>query len=76
MEYPIDLPGGAQLSTEIIARSLSSDPGAGYEAVVICPELLSHGADDYPFRIRTYPMGEKRFPNLLKNDLSHSKTEN
>ncbi len=66
MEYPIDLPGGAQLSTEMIAAALSACPGYGYEPVVICPELLNRSASDYPFRILTYSMGEKRFPNLLK----------
>ncbi len=66
MEYPIDLPGGAQLSTEMIAAALAVNPQSGYESVVICPELLSRSVSDYPFRIRTYPMGEKRFPNLLK----------
>ncbi len=66
MEYPIDLPGGAQLSTELIAAALAENPGYGYEAVVICPELLSRRTTDFPFRILTYPMGEKRFPNLLK----------
>lgn len=65
MEYPIDLPGGAQLSTEIIAAALSADPGHGYEPVVICPELINTDSS-YPFRVLTYPMGEKRFPNLLK----------
>ncbi len=66
MEYPIDLPGGAQLSTEMIAAALAVDPQYGFESVVICPELISRKVSDYPFRIRTYPMGEKRFPNLLK----------
>ncbi len=66
MEYPIDLPGGAQLSTEMIASALSENPGYGYESVCICPELLTKKEADLPFRIRTYPMGEKRFPNLLK----------
>ena len=66
MEYPIDLPGGAQLSTELIAAALAENPGYGYEPVVICPELLSRKVSDYPFRILVYPMGEKRFPNLLR----------
>ena len=66
MEYPIDLPGGAQLSTEMIAAALSDHPEYGYESIVICPELLTKQVSDYPFRILTYPMTEKRFPNLLR----------
>lgn len=66
MEYPIDLPGGAQLSTEIIASALADHSGYGFESVVICPELLSRKKEDFPFRILDYPMGEKRLPNLLK----------
>ncbi len=66
MEYPIDLPGGAQFSTEILASALALDPGSGYEPVCICPEFLSKNEEDYPFKILTFPMGEKRLPNLLK----------
>jgi len=66
MEYPLDLPGGAQLSTEMIASALALHPEYGYESVVICPELLNRDEADYPFRILTYPMTEKRFPNLLR----------
>ena len=66
MEYPLDLPGGAQLSTEMIAEALVRHPEYGYESVVICPELLSRSKADYPFRVLTYPMTEKRFPNLLR----------
>ena len=66
MEYPIDLPGGAQLSTEIIASALALNPEFGYKCVCICPELLSKKKEDYPFKILTYPMGEKRLPNLIK----------
>ena len=66
MEYPLDLPGGAQLSTEIIASALADHSEYGYESVVICPELLSRKKNDFPFRILDYPMGEKRLPNLIK----------
>ncbi len=66
LEYPIDLPGGAQLSTELIAEALKVNPEYGFEPIVICPELINKRTVDYPFRILTYPMGEKRFPNLLK----------
>ena len=66
MEYPLDLPGGAQLSTEMIASALALHPEYGYESVVICPELLSRKKAGYPFKILTYPMTEKRFPNLVR----------
>ncbi|MCR5485915.1 MAG: glycosyltransferase family 4 protein [Lachnospiraceae bacterium] len=66
LEYPIDLPGGAQMSTLSICEGLSAHPEYGYEPVVICPELLSRRKEDYAFRILTYPMGEKRIPNLWK----------
>ena len=62
----MDLPGGAQLSTEMIASALAEHPEYGYESVVICPELLNRRVSGCPYRILTYPMGEKRFPNLLK----------
>ena len=54
MEYPIDLPGGAQLSTKSICDALVDHPEAGYEPVVICPELLTTSESDYSFKIRTY----------------------
>ena len=65
MEYPIDLPGGAQLSTKSISDALVDHPEAGYEPVVICPELLTTSESDYSFKIRTYKMGEKRAVNLF-----------
>ncbi|MCR4892545.1 MAG: glycosyltransferase family 4 protein [Lachnospiraceae bacterium] len=66
MEYPLDLPGGAQLSTFQICDALMRHPEAGYVPVVVCPRLLKQKARDYSFRVRTYPMGERRLPNLLK----------
>ncbi len=65
MEYPLDLPGGAQMSTLSICEGLAENPGYGYEPVVICPDLLEKKKEDYPFRIDTYPMGESRLKNLL-----------
>ncbi len=62
MEYPIDLPGGAQLSTRAICDPLASE--GEYEVVVVCPELLKTGKEDYAFRVETYPMGEKRLRNF------------
>ncbi len=65
MEYPLDLPGGAQMSTLSVCEGLSRHPEYGYAPVVICPALLSHKASDYPFEIKEYPMGESRIRNLL-----------
>lgn len=62
LEYPIDLPGGAQMSTESLCDGLVSSE---FESVVICPKLLKKSVADYPFRVVTYPMGEKRIPNLF-----------
>ena len=42
MEYPIDLPGGAQMSTLSVCEGLSKGKSGRYEPVVICPALLSH----------------------------------
>ncbi len=63
MEYPIDLAGGAQMSTLSICEGLADDDK--YEPVVICPDLLEKKTGDYPFRILTYPMGESRIRNLF-----------
>ncbi len=65
MEYPIDLAGGAQMSTLSICEGLSDHTEYGYEPVVICPDLLEHKPGDYPFRILTYPMTESRIRNLF-----------
>lgn len=65
MEYPIDLPGGAQMSTLSICEGLSDHKEYGYEPVVICPDLLEKKESDYPFRILTYPMTESRIRNLF-----------
>ena len=65
MEYPIDLPGGAQLSTKSICDALSRHKEEGFEAVAVCPELLQNKLSDYGFRIRSYKMGENRLVNLL-----------
>lgn len=77
LEYPIDLPGGAQMSTQSLCQGLVEySKGSSfikYEPVVICPELLKKQASDYPFRIITYPMGEKRISNLLMRRKAFSK---
>ena len=62
MEYPIDLPGGAQLSTIAVCDGMvDSDE---YEPVVVCPDLISTKSH-FRFRVETYPMGESRLKNLL-----------
>ncbi len=101
MEYPIDLPGGGQMSTRtlcegIIAgaeemirseerpdrrdlkitpkRTVCRQTGAEemhdpertiWEPVVICPALLTHKAEDYPFRILEYKALENREDALI-----------
>lgn len=64
MEYPLDLPGGAQMSTLSVCEGLARHPEYGYAPVVVCPALLNSEASDYPFLIREYPMGESRIRNL------------
>ena len=61
-EYPLDLPGGAQMSTLSVCEGLDKNE---YEPVVICPALLNKKAADYPFRVLEYEMGESRLKNLL-----------
>jgi len=63
MEYPLDLAGGAQMSTESLCMGLLKSE---YKPVVICPHLLSKKQEDYPFMIITYDMGENRIVNLIK----------
>ena len=62
MEYPIDLPGGAQLSTIAVCDALADEEA--YEPVVVCPELMK-AESRFKFRVVTYPMGESRVKNLL-----------
>lgn len=63
LEYPLDLPGGAQMSTQSLCTSLL---GTRYEPLVVCPHLLKKKPGDYPFRVVTYDMGEGRLSNLMK----------
>lgn len=63
LEYPLDLPGGAQMSTESLCMGLVEN--GEFEPVVVCPHLLNKKPSDYPFRVITYDMGEKRIRNLL-----------
>lgn len=62
LEYPLDLPGGAQMSTQSLCASLSDSE---YEPVVVCPELLKTDSA-FPYRVITYPMGKNRIMNLIK----------
>ena len=61
LEYPIDLPGGAQMSTESLCEGLGNTE---FEPIVVCPGLLKKKKEAYPFRIIEYPMGEGRIWNL------------
>lgn len=49
MEYPIDLPGGGQLSTQTLCEGLVAN--GNFEPVVCCPKLLSKSESDFPFRV-------------------------
>ena len=52
------------MSTLSVCEGLARHPEYGYRPVVICPALIDHEGDDYPFEIREYPMGESRLKNL------------
>ncbi len=71
MEYPIDLPGGGQMSTETLCAGLAGYGGKGtepegpaeevkFEPVVICPKLLKKKPGDYPFLVLPYEALENR----------------
>lgn len=70
MEYPIDLPGGGQMSTQTLCEglcALNEETIKGnteykylFKPVVCCPTLLSKKESDYPFEIVTYPSDENR----------------
>ena len=74
MEYPIDLPGGGQMSTQTLCDGISAyrdhdssvyrfddfDDSLIFDPVVVCPELLTKSKEDYPFKIVTYPSDENR----------------
>ena len=62
MEYPIDLPGGGQLSTWTLCDGLVK---LGYEPVVACPKLLSRKKTDFDFKIDEYRSDENRERNRL-----------
>lgn len=60
MEFPIDLPGGGQMSTWTLCEGLC---GSEYEPVVVCPRLLTKSQTDFPFRIVEYTSDENREKN-------------
>ncbi|MCR5420146.1 MAG: glycosyltransferase family 4 protein [Lachnospiraceae bacterium] len=57
MEYPIDLPGGGQLSTWTLCDGLVRQ---GHKPVVACPKLLSKRRIDFDFKIDEYKSDENR----------------
>ena len=68
MEYPIDLPGGGQMSTQTLCEALAQK--TEFEPVAVCPRLLTKRASDYPFRIVTYRSDENREQNRLRRILN------
>lgn len=71
MEYPIDLPGGGQMSTWTLCDGLIKE--GSFEPVVICPKLLNKTADDFDFKVVEYESDENRERNRfarVKNFLS------
>lgn len=68
LEYPLDLAGGAQMSTQSLCNGLVNAKAANgreFEVIVVCPELLKKKPEDFDFRICTYPMGNGRIKNLM-----------
>lgn len=63
MEFPIDLPGGAQMSTQTLCEGLS---GTEFEPVVACPALLHTKQEDLPFRVTEFCSDENREGNKIK----------
>ncbi len=64
MEYPIDLAGGGQMSTQTLCEGLIAAK-ADWEPIVICPKLLKRKAEDYPFRVLEYKALENREDAML-----------
>lgn len=59
LEYPIDLPGGAQISTQSLCQGLRKAK-AGIDPVVVCPSLLEKSKEDYLYSVITYKAYENR----------------
>lgn len=51
LDYPIDLVGGAQISTKTLCDGLVENL---YKIVVICPELINTKSKDYKFKVIAY----------------------
>lgn len=66
MEYPIDLAGGGQMSTETLCDGIKELYKDKYEPVVCCPKLLSKTESDYDFKIVTYESDENREDTKVK----------
>lgn len=66
MEYPIDLPGGGQMSTQTLCEGIVDMYGEEFEPVVCCPELLTKKKEDYPFEIIIYSSDENREDTKLR----------
>jgi len=60
MEYPIDLPGGGQMSTQTLCDGIVEMYGETFEPVVCCPELLTKSQSDFVYKIVTYKSDENR----------------
>lgn len=63
MEFPIDLPGGGQMSTWTLCEELC---GTEFEPVVACPRLLTKTQADVPFRVAEYSSDENREKSRLR----------
>lgn len=79
MEYPIDLPGGGQMSTQTLCDGIietfadSEDADKYryiYEPVVCCPELLTKKKEDFDFKLVTFKSDENREDTKLKRILN------
>ena len=75
MEYPIDLPGGGQMSTQTLCDGIvecfcdatsSAQYKYDYTPVVCCPALLSKTPADYDFKLVTYTSDENREDTKLR----------
>ena len=60
MEYPIDLPGGGQLSTWTLCDGLRKQ---GFDPVVACPTLLDKQRNVFDFKVVEYRSDENRERN-------------
>lgn len=66
MEYPIDLPGGGQMSTQTLCDGIVDLYSDDFQPVVCCPSLLTKKEKDYGFRVVTYKSDENREDTKFK----------